>query len=208
MAKRKIRLQLRCKLDRVDFGALTWYQDATKLIQQLYGKQWKLFCDLLAATSPRRQVKANWRIADAILKAYLDRVVNPAKFGDLLASNRILPAHLDNVIRALQRRPISGQKVSRFAANLKGDLDVVTIDVWICRAYGIDDKRDLSPTTYKRLEKRMIADAKRCNATPAGYQAVLWYAVRREAGLRAKSFVSVYRSIFCETPYFDFMQDD
>lgn len=206
MAKKRIRLQLRCQLDKVDFGALTWYQEATTLIQQLYGKNWSLFADLLASTSPRKQVKANWRLADAILKAYLERKDKPKYFGDLLAS--LLPAHLNNVIRSLQRRPISGQKVWRFAENLKGNLDVVTIDVWICRAYGINDKKDLSPSVYKRLEKRIASDAKKCNALPASYQAVLWSAIRREYNLRAKSFVSVYQSIFCETPYFDFMKAD
>ena len=203
---KRIRLQLRVELDRVDFGALTWYQDAAKLIQQLYGKYADLFCDIVAATSPRKQVKANWRLATAIVAAYIDRVNKPIVFGDLLAS--LMPAHLNNVIRALQRRPIHGQKVSRFAENLKGNLNLVTIDVWICRAYGIDDKKDLTPEMYRRLEKRIASDAKKTNATPAGYQAVLWSAIRREHNLRAKSFVSVYRSIFCETPCFAFMQND
>ena len=207
MNKKRIRLQLRVELDRVDFGALTWYQDATKLIQQLYGDNWRLFVDLLASTSPRSQVKKNWRMADAILKAYLDRKAKPKHFGDLLASKQILPAHLNNVIRSLQGRPIQGQKVWRFAENLKGNLNLVTIDVWICRAYGIGDK-DLTSAVYRRLEKRIALDARKANATPAGYQAVLWYAIRREHNLRAKSFVSVYRSIFCETPYFAFMQAD
>lgn len=204
---RKIRLQLKVELDSVDYSALNWYQDANKLIKQLYGKQWQLFCDILAATSPRKQVKANWRITDAIVRAYIDRKSNPGKFGDLLGGNRILPGHRNNVIRALAGRPINGQKVWRFAENLKGNLDVVTIDVWICRAYGINDK-SLSSSLYRRLEKRIQRDAKRCKTTPAGYQAVLWYAIRRLHGLRAKSFVSVYKSIFMETPYFEFMRDD
>lgn len=203
---RKIRLQLKVELDKVDYSALNWYQDANKLIRQLYGKHWKLFCDILAATSPRKQVKANWRIADVIVRAYIDRANNPGKFGDLLGGNRILPAHRNNIVRALAGRKINGQKVWRFAENLKGDLNVVTIDVWLCRAYGIDDKL-LTSSLYKRLEKRIQRDAKRCKVTPAGYQAVIWYAIRRLHGLRAKSFVSVYRSIFMETPYFAFMQE-
>lgn len=207
MAAKRIRLQLRVELDRVDFGALTWYQDATKLIQQLYGDNWCLFVDLLAATSPRQAVKRNWRTADAILRAYVDRKAEPKRFGDLLTSSRIMSTHLNNVIRALQRRPINGQKVRRFAENLKGNLDVVTIDTWICKAYGIHHKKELTSATYKRLEKKIRQDAKRTNATPAGYQAVLWSAVRREHGLRAKSFVSVYQAIFRETPYFDFMKE-
>lgn len=115
-----------------------------------------------------------------------------------------MTSHLPNVIRALQRRPLSGLKVSRFAENLRGNLDAVTIDVWICKAYGIDHKA-LTPKLYARLERRIQCDARQANATPAGYQAVLWYAIRRHAGKRTKSFVSVYRSIFMETPCFAFM---
>lgn len=82
--KRKLRLCLKVSLDRIDFSALTWYQDATKLIQQLYGRHWTLFVDVLAATSPRQQVKRNWRLAAAIVAAYIDRKTNPKRFGDLL----------------------------------------------------------------------------------------------------------------------------
>ena len=206
MARAK-RLQLRVELDRADYRAETWYADSTKLIQEVYGDYWTLFVDLLAATSPRAQVKKNWKIADAILTAYLDREKRPIKFLDVLTAKNVLPAHLNNVIRALQRRPIQGDKVSRFAANLRGQLSDVTIDVWICKAYGLNP-RELTASLYKRLEKKIQADAKRQGILPANWQAVLWFAARRHAGKRAKSFVSVYRSIFCETPYFAFMADE
>lgn len=205
MTRPKIRLRLKVELDKVDFSALTWYQDATTLIRQLYGDYADLFCDVLASTSPRQAIKRNWRQTAAIVAAYIDRKNKPDVFGNLLAS--CMPAHLNNVIRALQGRPIQGPKVSRFAANLKGDLSVVTIDVWICKAYGIEHNA-LTSAIYAKLESKIQQDAKRANATPAGYQAVLWYAIRRHAGKRAKSFVSIYRSIFMETPYFAFMKDD
>ncbi len=201
----KIRLRLKCKPNEIDYSALTWYSDATRLIRDLYGDHWKLFVDLLAATSPRMAVKKNWRITAELMQAYMDRAAKPKAFGDLLG--KLMPAHLMNVIRALQGRPIQGPKVSRFAQNLKGDLDVVTIDVWICKAYGIPHKA-LTPKIYNRLEKKIRQDAKACNATPAGYQAVLWYAIRRASGLRDRSFIQVYREIFCETPHFAFMMED
>ncbi len=206
MARAK-RLQLRIDLDLSDYKAESWYTDSTKLIQEVYGDYWTLFVDLLAATSPRQHVKKNWRVADAILSAYRNRKARPDKFLDVLVSKSVMPAHLNNIIRALQRRPLSGDKVSRFAANLRGQLSDVTIDVWICKAYGIDQKK-LTPTLYRRLEKRIQADARANDMLPANWQAVLWYAARREAGIRVKSFVSVYRSIFCETPCFAFMSDD
>jgi hypothetical protein len=205
--KRKKRLQLRIEIDPSDKKAETWYTDSTKLIKELYGDYWTLFVDLLAATSPRSQVKKNWRIADEILSAYLNRQAKPEKLLDVLTSKQVLPAHLNNIIRALQGRTLSGEKVRRFAENLRGKLSDVTIDVWICKAYGIDQK-SLTPTLYRRLEKRIQTDAKRQGIEPANWQAIIWYAVRRMAGKRPKSFVSVYRSIFCETPCFEFMQEN
>ncbi len=199
------RLRLRVRPDEIDYSALTWYQDATKLIQQLYGEYWRLFVDVLAATSPRQSIKRNWRQTAEIVAAYIDRENKPNKFGDVLAD--VMTSYLPNVLRALAGRPLSGPKVSRFAENLRGNLDVVTIDVWICKAYGVEPKQ-LTPALYDKLEAKIIAEAKEANATPAGYQAVIWYTVRRLAGKRVRSFVSVYRSIFMETPYFSFMQDD
>ncbi len=205
MVKRKIRLCLKVQIDPSDYKALTWYSDATKLIQQLYGKHWQLFVDVLAATSPRQAVKRNWRQTVAIIAAYIDRANRPNRFADLLCG--VMSSQLDNVIRALQGIPLSGPKVSRFAENLKGNLDTVTIDTWICRAYGIDSNK-LSSSLYRRLERKIQTDAKKAGTTPADYQAVLWYAVRRQAFKRTKSFVSVYRSIFMETPCFAFMQEE
>jgi len=187
-----------------DFRAGLWYSESTKLIKELYGENWRLFVDLLAATSPRSQVKKNWKIADALLRAYLDRQAKPEKYFNLLIN--LLPAHVNNVLRAFQGKKLHGPKVYRFAENLKGNLDVVTIDVWICRAYGIEQK-SLSKTAYKKLENRIIADARRHKQRPANWQAIIWYCIRRTYGKSTKSFLNIYRAIFCETPYFDFMKE-
>lgn len=203
--KRKIRLQLRVTPDKIDYRAISWYTDSTKLIKELYGKNWQLFCNILAATSPRQSVKKNWKLSDSLLKAYLDRDAKPEAWAKIISD--LMPAHLINVIRALQGRPIKGPKVSRFAANLLGNLDVVTIDMWICKAYKLDQSR-LTPNVYKRLANKIKADAKRLGLKPANYQAVLWYCIRRLNGKNVKSFLSVYRSIFCETPFFAFMADE
>ena len=198
------RLRLKESPDKIDYSALMWYPDATRLIKDLYGEHWTLFVDILAATSPRQSVKKNWKMAVSILSAYINRKTASDKFGYLLGS--LMPSHANNVIRALQGRPIKGPKVSRFAENLKGNLDVVTIDMWICKAYGIEHSR-LTAKVYEQLEAKIIKEATAANARPANYQALIWYCVRRLNGKRTKSFVSVYRSIFMETPYFEFMAD-
>ena len=204
-SKRKIRLCLKVSPAKIDYSALNWYADATKLIKKHYGKNWKLFVDILAATSPRQSVKHNWRQTAAIVAAYITREEKPNKFGRIIEN--VMYSHMPNVIRALQRRPIKGPKVSRFAENLKGNLSVVTIDVWVCKAYGVDQKT-LTPALYDRLERKICREAKRANATPAGYQAVIWYAIRRENGLRVKSFVSVFSTIARETPLFPSMVEN
>ena len=203
--KRKIRLQCRVTPDNIDFKAVSWYSDATKLIRELYGDNWQLFCKFLASTSPRQSVKKNWKLSDALLKAYLRRDRDPEAWATILSD--LMPAHLINVLRSIAGRPINGPKVSRFLANLLGDLSVVTIDVWICKAYNLDQKR-LTPAVYKRLAAKIKLDAGRLGIMPADYQAVLWYCIRRLNGKNVKSFLSVYRSIFCETPYFAFMADE
>lgn len=111
MARNKIRLRLKVTPDKIDYSALTWYQDATSLIRELYGDYWELFVDLLAATSPRQSVKRNWRQTAAILAAYITREEKPNKFGRIIEN--VMYSHMPNVIRALQRRPIKGPKVSR-----------------------------------------------------------------------------------------------
>ena len=201
----KMRLRLKVRPDKIDYSALSWYPDATALIKQLYGDYWTLFVDILAATSPRQSVKRNWKQSAQILTAYINRDKKPDKFADIMG--RLMSAHGPNVIRAIQRRPIKGPKVSRFAENLKGNLDVVTIDVWICKAYGIEQSR-LTSAVYDRLEQKIIKEAIAANAKPANYQALIWYCVRRLNNKNPRSFVSVYRSIFMETPYFGFMADD
>ena len=205
MRNKTVRLQCRVQPDGDDFKAVNWYGDATKLIKHLYSDNWRLFVDLLASTSPRQSVKRNWRQSAEILAAYVDRDARPDRFGDVLGN--VMQSHLNNVVRSLAGRPINGPKVSRFAENLKGNLDVITIDVWICKAYGIDHKA-LTTSVYNRHETKIKADGRRQGLKPANWQAVIWFAVRRLAGKNVKSFVSVYNSIFCETPCFDFMSND
>jgi len=205
MIKQQTKLRLSVRPEPIDYQAKSWYTDATVLIKSFYGDNWKLFIGLLASTSPRTAVKKNWNLANKILSAYLNRDSKPEKFADILG--RLMPSHLVNVIRTLQGRPIKGPKVSRFYANLCGDLSVVTVDMWICKAYNIGHSK-LTEKVYQAIERRMIADAKRQGMNPASWQAVIWYAVRRLAGKNPKSFVSVYWTLASQTKLFDFMYEE
>ena len=109
----------------------------------MFGDGADLFIDLLAATSPRKQVKANWNIAKRLYFAHVN--------GRKLPRAGLLPAHKGNIERALKGEPLSGNKVSAFAANLKGDLSRVTIDIWVLRYFDID-KMSLTNKQYFELE--------------------------------------------------------
>lgn len=172
-------MRLWVKPDLAEYVAINWYANANSVFYDAFGPDSNFFIDILSATSPRLRVKANLRLAVRVFKAYKYRGHNPRLLGDILGS--LMPAHCNNVLRVLQGKPLQGPKVSRFAANLKGDLSVVTIDIWICRAYGIGEKR-LTPLQYDRLEKKIQGEAYAENLKPAQYQALIWYAARRKGG--------------------------
>src|SRR5574343_989023 len=158
-----------------------WYRDIRKEIVKRYGSDADLFCDLLAATSPRSHVKKNWRSASQLYAFW-------KQTGQIAESALIMRTHRPNVERAFKREPLSGEKVRRFAANLKGDSECVTIDVWMCRHYGIEHK-SLTPALYSEVEQRVIADARVEGLTPADYQAKVWQEIRMAYGKRPVSFM-------------------
>lgn len=192
MAKRRQpHLRLWVQPHQLDYRSIHWYRDANKIIVREYGADTEFFCKLLAATSPRKQVKANWRLASDIYRKYKARSDNPAAFGDVLGG--LMPAHAMNVIRTLQGKPLSGLKVNAFSKNLMGDLSVVTIDMWIIKAYGL--KKSLTELQYRRLSDKITKEALECGLLPAEYQALIWTAARREAGKSYKSFVAAWSDL-------------
>ena len=161
----------------------TWYRDARRHLVDLFGGDADLFANILAACSPRVTVRKNWRLA---VKAYGQY----RGHGCLYDHRGFIPCHVQNIKRAFAGLPLSGDKVKRFAANLCGDLDVVTVDMWICGAYGLDP-RDLTRAVYEALEVQIRRDAEAHGLPAAEYQAVLWHVVRQWHGRRDKSFPSV-----------------
>jgi len=100
-----------------------------------------------------------------------------------------LPNHQLNIIRALQRQPLSGNKVTAFAANLKGDYEQVTLDVWMCRHYGYP--QILSDKKYAELAAIVKTEAAAAGLHPAEYQAVIWHETIRAYGKKPRSYLGV-----------------
>ena len=156
----------------------SWYAKCRTEIEKQYGDDADLFCRLLAATSPRKQVTANWRLAEKIYKSY--------KAGALDLAGT-LPAHRPNVMRAIAGEELSGRKVRSFARNLCGDLDVVTVDIWVMRYFGFEKLTDKIYTFIENLIKQMAAVY---HMRAAEMQAELWYEIIREHGRTPKSYLA------------------
>lgn len=91
-----------------------------------------------------------------------------------------------NVVRAWETANdgdvtrVSGPKVSAFYANLCGDFQRVTIDVWAARAAGIQEQsmNHLDRNRYKYLERAYQAVANELHLQPAQLQAIVWIVTR------------------------------
>lgn len=168
------------KTDLARYGK--WYSRIREVIRTRYGADADLFIDLLAALSPRSQVSRNWRMAVRVYTKWKKglRVI------DCLVG--VMRSHQPNVIRALTRQPLSGQKVQRFAENLRRDSDAVTVDVWICRAFGADFSH-LTAEVYAKIENEIRQQAAGMGVLPCEYQAALWQVTRQQEGRKPVSFM-------------------
>jgi len=166
-----------------------WYSRVREEIKSQYGDDWELFANLLAATSPRKQVGANWRLADKVYDWWKDAPPISARhvaIPGVIADLGVMPSVIPNVIRALSREELSGPKVRAFAANLKGDMSQVTVDIWMLRLFDYD-----KPTEKHRKEvvDYVIRAAAELGCEPAEVQAEMWQHSIRRAGREPKSYL-------------------
>lgn len=164
----------------------SWYTRVREEIEAQYGDDWELFADLLAATLPRKQMSTNWKLANDIY--------NSIKYGSnyhrrdwpkVLKDIGVMSSQIPNVIRALRGEPLSGPKVRAFAANLKGNHDEITVDVWMLKLF---DK----PSAKAREEvcEYVVRAAEEMGCSPAEMQAEMWEFSVRRAGRESKSYLA------------------
>jgi len=162
-----------------------WYTQAHALLVDKFGDDYKLFAALLAATSPRTHVKKNWKLARRVYDLW-----KQAGDIDVIDLSFLMKSHRMNVERALLGIELSGPKVQRFYLNLIGEWDQVTVDVWVCRWYGVDHTR-LTLAQYKELEIKIRNSALYHRCSPCEYQATVWVLARLKEGKKlGSSFVA------------------
>lgn len=108
---------------------------------------------------------------------YQGQSLMPTKGVAGLASNRNKAWDIANGGDIAQ---VTGPKVSSFYANLCGDLQRVTIDVWAARVAGVadSDMSHLDGNRYAHLERAYQVVAKDIGFAPAELQAICWIVVR------------------------------
>jgi hypothetical protein len=75
----------------------------------------------------------------------------------------------------------SAKKTHSFARNITGDEIAVTVDVWIARVVGVDERQLKLAGVYEAIAHCFRLAAKRVGITPAQLQAVVWIVVRGSA---------------------------
>lgn len=79
-----------------------------------------------------------------------------------------------NVIRALQGRPLHGDKVNSFKQNLLGDLEPSTNDTWMAQFGNISQDIFGTKTGYKAFTAKIRRVAKKLDWKPAEVQETIW----------------------------------
>lgn len=133
------------------------------------------FVDVLAITSPRVAVVRNIRVA----LHYMD--TGKWSSGTIRAT-RAAMAHYEDT------GEIRGPKTSAFARALKGDPDAIVLDVWMSKAFEIDQLKFSNRKIRAECERRICKAARYCNMKPAELQAAVWAAIVRRYKRNAPMF--------------------
>jgi hypothetical protein len=126
---------------------------------------------VISALSPRCQWAVNLRWAEATIAAFRAGESDPPAVN--------FPANRAKAWSALTLGPdvIRAPKTSSFVANIRGDTDAVTVDVWAMRAAGIE-RDSLSPLQYARIVSAYREVAATVGETPRDLQAITWCVIR------------------------------
>jgi hypothetical protein len=131
----------------------------------------------IAATSPLKKVPdnvANAIDAYAIFKTHGD-------FREIPNLGPAAPAIVGNLRRAVEGKPLGGNKVGNFAKNILGDPDAVTVDRWMARIFF--GKDSVKETQYEFVKAWITKEARKHGVSPRDYQAALWTGKKLEDGL-------------------------
>lgn len=155
----------------IEHGA-TWYSGTGQIVTALaakHGHSVETVAGVFSALSPRTPWARN--VAGAVLLI---------ETGDVFTG--LLGRNVENARRILAGEPVRevlrGPKTSAFAANLAGDTERVTVDVWAARVAGVDETLLTRVGIYDALEVAYQRAARRVGVEPSTMQATTWIVAR------------------------------
>jgi hypothetical protein len=158
----------------LDNGA-GWYAEGEKLVDEL-ADEFELTRESVAAVIAHLSPRTTWSRNTQGARALLATGAAPGCLG----------ANVDRARDALESADplatLNGPKTSRFALNLLGDRDAVTVDVWAVRV-ALGDRDDLDQVLarvgmYAAIEHAYRTAARRMGVDPTTMQATTWVVAR------------------------------
>lgn len=149
-----------------------WYDEAGSLASSLASDTVPRdhVAAVIAALSPRTSWARNIAAATALLQS-----------GPTAArATGAIGANVERARLAKRQGPtaLNGPKTQRFCANIIGDREAVTVDVWAARVAGITDLELSRVGVYDAIEHAYRLAARRRGVDPATMQAVTWVVAR------------------------------
>lgn len=181
-ARASLRKAYRATTDDERAAGMEWYARANGVVTKLaerYDRNVDEVAAVLAILSPATSWSMNQRDAEAVLDWFHDDehgYERPAPTVTTYGQN------LTKAIRYLNgdHTALSGPKVTAFAANLRGDLDYVTLDRWAFRAaIGRETPGGIAGRAATENAYRKVAAE--FGLAPAILQAIIWVRIRGSA---------------------------
>jgi hypothetical protein len=182
-----------------------WYDRHRDLVEAIYGpdrEEWgggpDLFYDILASLSPRNLVRRNLHMAMTAYNNQKEAVLagNPEFQHTKQTSPGSMPAHLMNLNRVLRGEPLGGKKVPPFAGNLRGDVNEVTIDMWMGMLFfGTEQPSPNQILKGKQVVREIAANM---GKTPRYVQGLLWEMIMKQWGKPDVDFKKAIESVLTE----------
>ena len=169
-------------------AGMGWYAEAYRVAAQIWPERPDLAAGVIAALSPRCQWSTNQLWARVLITAARTGQACPAVHTTAMRAQAWRIANGEAPLSVL-----NGPKVRSFWANIMGDTEAVTCDVWaVYVALGRKDDRMVS--TQKRYDTVVAAYRRAAvilGVTPREVQAATWVAARgvkpTDAGFHAAS---------------------
>lgn len=171
VVRRILRTFDRATVSDLEAGA-RWYDSAGELASSLATPEVprEHVAAVIAALSPRTSWARNIAGATALLQSGPGAARKTGCIGRNVETARTAKRHGPGVL--------NGPKTQRFAANIIGDREAVTVDVWAARVAGIDERQLALVGVYDAIEHAYRLAARRRGVDPATMQAVTWVVAR------------------------------